>query len=267
MRVILFVFLLLGSMLAGSVLILPASAASTLPGLTGAEWAIAVSVVDGDTLVLDDGRQVRLVGIQAPKLPLGRRNFKTWPLADDAKSVLERLSLGKRLKLSYGGERIDRYGRALAHLHDAAGVWIQGALLQQGMARVYSFADNRAVVAEMLARERAARHERLGIWDHRFYAIRTPQSVRRDIGSFQVVEGRVAKVAAVRKNTYLNFGANWREDFTVTLTGRARRLFLKAGLDPGTLEGKLVRVRGWVKSRNGPMINASHPEQIEVLVE
>ena len=39
------------------------------------------SIVDGDTLILDDGREIRLVGIQAPKLPLGRRNFKTWPLA------------------------------------------------------------------------------------------------------------------------------------------------------------------------------------------
>ena len=133
------------------------------------------------------------------------------------------------------------------------------------MARVYSFADNRAVVAEMLTRERAARRDGLGIWNNRFYAIRTPQSVRRHIGSFQVVEGRVAKVASVRKNTYLNFGENWRDDFTVTLTGRARQLFLKAGLDPMTLEGTFVRVRGWIKSRNGPMINASHPEQIEVL--
>lgn len=261
MRVILLVFLLFGATWGHRV------SAAALPGLTGAEWGVAVSVVDGDTLVLDDGRQVRLVGIQAPKLPLGRRNFKTWPLADASKAALERLSLGKRLKLSYGGARIDRYDRALAHLHDAAGVWIQGAMLSAGMARVYSFADNRAVVAEMLTRERAARRSGLGIWSHRFYAIRTPQSVRRDIGSFQVVEGRVAKVAVLRKATYLNFGENWRDDFTITLTGGARRLFLKAGLDPVTLEGKTVRVRGWVKSYNGPMINASHPEQIEVLAK
>ena len=52
-----------------------------------------VEIVDGDTLILEDGREVRLVGIQAPKLPLGRRNFKTWPLADIAKSTLLSLAL------------------------------------------------------------------------------------------------------------------------------------------------------------------------------
>src|SRR5262245_858154 len=41
-------------------------------------------IIDGDTLRLDDGREVRLVGTQAPKLPLGRPNFPTWPLAEEA---------------------------------------------------------------------------------------------------------------------------------------------------------------------------------------
>jgi hypothetical protein len=40
------------------------------------------SVADGDTVILDDGRQVRLVGTQAPKLPLGRPCFVKWPLAE-----------------------------------------------------------------------------------------------------------------------------------------------------------------------------------------
>jgi micrococcal nuclease len=162
MRVILFVFLFFGPFL-GPLTGDYSAAAESLRGLTKADWAVAVSVVDGDTLVLDDWRQVRLVGVQAPKLPLGRKNFKTWPLGEASKKALERLALGKRLQLSYGGSRIDRYNRALAHLHDRDGVWIQGALLRDGMARVYSFADNRAVVATMLALERAARRERKGI--------------------------------------------------------------------------------------------------------
>ena len=53
------------------------------------------SIVDGDTLVLDDGREIRLVGVQAPKLPLGRPNFKKWPLADESKALLETLATGK----------------------------------------------------------------------------------------------------------------------------------------------------------------------------
>jgi len=30
-------------------------------------------------------------------------------------------------------------------------------------------------------------------------------------------------------------------------------------------QGKTIRVRGWIKKFNGPLIEASHPEQIEIL--
>lgn len=239
----------------------PAVADTLAPGGSGK----VVEIVDGDTVILADGREVRLVGIQAPKLPLGRRKFKTWPLADSAKSALLTLVLYKTVKLSYGGRRVDRYNRQLAHLHDATGVWIQGELLRRGMARVYSFADNRAEVAEMLAIERSARAERRGIWRHRFYRIRNADTVRRDIGSFQIVEDTVRAVAERRKFTYLNFDANWRTDFTIAVPAAARHLFETAGIDLTALRGQRLRVRGWVKSRNGPMIEATHPEQIEIV--
>ncbi len=233
------------------------------------ETAVVRSVVDGDTVVMASpiGRahEIRLVGIQAPKLPLGRPHFKKWPLADQAKAALEALSLGKKILLSFGGRRMDRHGRLLAHLYTESGVWIQGKLLTQGMARVYSFADNRAEISEMLAREKSARDNRLGIWSHPFYQIRKSDDLSGRINGFQLVEGRVLDVAKVRKKIFLNFGANWRTDFTITIAGRAVRLFGVDTLDPMTLKGKRIRVRGWLKSYNGPMINATHPEQIEVL--
>ena len=243
------------------VLCLPATADK----LTTAGSGKVVEIVDGDTLILHDGREVRLVGIQAPKLPLGRRNFKTWPLADEAKSALLALSLYKTVTLSYGGRRVDRYDRQLAHLHDETGSWIKGEILRRGMARVYSFRDNRAQVAEMLAIEREARQAKRGIWRHAFYQVRHADNAKRHIGSFQLVEGTVRAVAVRRKYTYLNFGANWRDDFTIAIPARAHRMFKESGLDPESLQGRNVRVRGWIKSRNGPMIDASHPEQIEIL--
>ncbi len=223
------------------------------------------SIVDGDTLVLDDGREIRLVGVQAPKLPLGRPNFKKWPLADESKALLETLATGKTLALSYGGRRIDRYHRLLAHLHDTHGLWLQGELLRRGMARVYSFADNRANVAEMLVFEREARTARRGIWRHPFYYTRNAAELSSDTTGFQIVEGTVHAVATVRKRTYVNFGADWRTDFTISIGAKAQRLFEEAQFHPKGLEGKRIRVRGWVKSYNGPMIEATHPEQIEIL--
>ena len=79
------------------------------------------SIVDGDTVVLKTpvmgATQIRLVGIQAPKLPLGRKNFPAWPLAEAAKSLLTTLIDGQALTLSFGGAKKDRHGRLLAHLH------------------------------------------------------------------------------------------------------------------------------------------------------
>ena len=241
--------------------------AAAFAALEIAETEAVVEIVDGDTLVLADGRQVRLVGLQAPKLPLGRPGFKAWPLAEEAKAALAELALGRAVTLGYGGRRIDRHGRALAHLFDEAGVWIQGALIGRGMARVYSFADNRALVPELLARERAARAAARGIWALRAYAVRDAAAVPARLSGFELVEGRVVDAATVRKRTYLNFGADWRSDFTITIAPRTRRLFEAKGIDPLSYQGKRVRVRGWLKSYNGPLIEVTHPEQIEVIEE
>ena len=69
--------------------------AESLSGLSQGGAYVVQSVVDGDTVVLEGGKQVRFVGIQAPKLPLGRKSFKKWPLADEAKTYLERLPSAK----------------------------------------------------------------------------------------------------------------------------------------------------------------------------
>lgn len=234
-------------------------------GLADGGSAPVASVVDGDTLVLEDGSQVRLVGIQAPKLPLGRPNFPAWPLAEDAKAALERLVDGKTVEMRYGGARRDRHGRHLAQLYTKDGIWIQGALLTGGLARVYSFPDNRALIGEMLALEEAARERRRGIWADPFYRVLKPEEATRHVDTFQLVEGKVQNVAVVRGRAYLNFGSDWRTDFTVAIEPADLRRFREADSDPRGLEGRRVRVRGWIKSMNGPMIQATHPEQIEIL--
>ncbi len=243
----------------------PAFAAAPTAALEAGATARVVSITDGDTLTLDDGAVVRLVGIQAPKLPLGRPGFVAWPLADEARAALEELCLGRRVTLYYGGRRSDRYGRALAHLYRDDGLWIQGEMLARGLARVYSFHDNRAEVAKMLALEAQARAAGLGIWRHPFYAVRSAAAQDIPIDRFELVEGRVLDVATVRNRTYVNFGDDWRDDFTLSLAARDRRLFEREGFDLEGLEGRLVRARGWIKSYNGPMIEITHPEQIETL--
>lgn len=252
-RLVLFILLLLAAPVAAFGFALPADSSARV-----------VEVIDGDTVKLANGREVRLVGIQAPKLPLGRRGFAEWPLAGEAKAKLESLTGQGQVTLHYGGARDDRHGRQLAHLTVESGAWAQGEMLRAGLARVYSFADNRALTADMLALERQARAAKRGIWANPYYRIREPDESRRDIDTFQLVEGRVVEAAVLRDRIYLNFGPDYRSDFTIAIAKRDLKLFGR-NFDGKALEGKTIRVRGWLKSVNGPMIEATHPEQIEVL--
>ncbi|MEZ5670210.1 MAG: thermonuclease family protein [Alphaproteobacteria bacterium] len=248
-------------------LLLPAAApAQVVPAaLEPGGTARVVEVIDGDTVVLDDGREVRLVGTQAPKLPLGRPNFPTWPLAEDSKEALEDLVLGHEVALGYGGQPMDRHGRVLAHLFRLDdGAWVQGTMLATGMARVYTFPDNRSMVDELLAEERAARAARRGIWSLDYYAIRDPEDLDDAEDTFQLVEGEVVDVAFVRDRVFLNFGIDYRTDFTIVIDDDNLDAFDDAAYVLEDLDGRRVRVRGWVEMFNGPMIDVTHPEQIEL---
>lgn len=238
-----------------------------------APTAEVTDVIDADTVVIapaiDGAGEVRLVGIQAPKLPLGRPGFEAWPLAKEAQYALAQFALGAKVRLDVGTTPMDRHGRHLAHLYRADdGRWVQGWLLQNGLARVYTFPDNRLKADEMLALERQAREAQRGIWRHPFYAIRDADNVDRlqaDVGTFQLVEGRVKATAKVGRRIFLNFADDWRSDFTVVIPKEAWTVFAEAGIDPISLEGRAVRVRGWLKRWNGPMIELDHPERLERL--
>jgi micrococcal nuclease len=229
------------------------------------------TVTDGDTVILDDGRVVRMIGTQAPKLPLDRPDFEAWPLAPEAKAALETIALNKPVRLGFGGESVDRYGRVLAHVFvdtSEGEIWAQQAMVAQGLARVYSFPDNRACLDLLFAAEGRARLAGLGIWADPYYSTRAadaPGDLLARAGQYELVEGRVHLAEQSGGRVYLNFGRFWKEDFTAVIEAPALRLFAQAGIDPLVLENALVRIRGWVDDRDGPRIEVTHPEQIEVL--
>ena len=255
------------AMLAG----LGAATAGACEDLRMARGGVVTEVVDGDTVILDSGLVVRMIGTQAPKLPLGREGYPTWPLGPEARAELQNLALNKTVTLGYGGEEMDRYDRALAHVFVEDGddaVWAQHHMVENGLARVYSFPDNRKCLEQLFAAEGRARVERLGIWSDPYYSVRAadrPAELLDRVGGYELVEGRVLAAERSGSRVFLNFGRIWKEDFTVVIEAPALRVFSDAGREPLALEGALVRVRGWVDERDGPRIEVTHPEQIEVL--
>jgi endonuclease YncB( thermonuclease family) len=239
--------------------------------LQAPETGTVASVIDGETLKLTDGKTVRLIGAKAPMPPLGWRGDDPWPFADEATDALGGLATGKQVELEFGGSRADRHGHLLAQVFVMTGgsrLWLQEALVAKGLARVYSFPDNRACVPELLAREAEARAKGLGVWGSSLYRVASALDLER-LGrlthSYQLVEGTVAAVGEGGGRIYLNFAKDWRSDFTISVDRKDAPAFAAAGIDLKALAGKRLRVRGFLGWRNGPMVEASHPEQIELL--
>lgn len=231
-----------------------------------------VEVVDGDTVILSSGKQVRMVGTQAPKLALSRKNFIDWPLADIAKTELENIALSQQVRLQYGGLKMDRHRRILAHLFiknaDGDDIWLQEYMLQQGLARTYSFKDNRSCITELLDAETSARLTNKNIWAHDYYDIVSATDLKtlaQKHGTYQLIEGKLLKFDYKYGQLYFNFGQNYRTDFTINVAKRHRMAFAQSNLDFKDMIGKTIRVRGWLEQRGGPMIEATHPEQLEFL--
>ena len=243
--------------------VLPALAAAP----PGDERVRAAAVLDGASLALEDGRALRLAGLRPPRPPPGAASGSRGRWAEAAKAALGRLALGGAILLRHRAVGVDRHGRLQAHAFTASGEWIQGALLDAGLARVDSRDEPDVLVAEMLAREAEARRAGRGLWSAAYYRVRGASAAGNDIGSFQLVEGRVQAVAVVRGRAFLNFGPDWRSDFTVSLKPEARRRFEAAGIAPQDYHGRRVRVRGWLQFWNGPLVEATHPAQIELLEE
>jgi micrococcal nuclease len=246
----------------------PPAAACTLP--QGPARAV-VSVIDGDTLLLDDQTKLRLVGALAPAPPSPGTSDADRPPAAAAKVALQRYVAGQSLLLEFGGRKADRYGTQLAQafvVDESGSFWLQGRLVEEGLARAYSFPDNHGCAAELVGLEAGARVLGRGLWANSAYAVRDaakPRELLRYLGSYQLVEGVVADVGASKGRVFLDFGLDWHTDFTASLEPRDRQRFDKAGIGLADLKGRRLRVRGWIESANGPAIRVTHPEQIEIV--
>ena len=133
-------------LLAALVLVVAVPAFGKSDELAPGGAATVVEVVDGDTLRIDDGEQVRPLGLQAPKLPPGRLNFKTWPLGNESKDAL---APGIRETVTSWFRRPETgpaRGWVLAHLRASDGIWIQGEMLRFGCARFSTLYDKRHLV-------------------------------------------------------------------------------------------------------------------------
>jgi endonuclease YncB( thermonuclease family) len=215
------------------------------------------AVIDARTLRLQDGREVRLAGIE-PAVT-GKA---------DGAAALSAIVAGRDVTLSGDDDTPDRYGRQPAFVYLASSETpVQSELLAKGEALVSGSVTDKACAQALVAAEGAAREAKQGVWADPAAIKNTESSgdILAKIGQFMVVEGKVLSVRQAGATTYLNFGRNWTRDFAVTIPKRMVGTFEAVGIGLKSFENRRIRVRGFIEARGGPRIEALRVGQIELL--
>jgi len=248
---------LLGAAFAGAA-VLAGEAPCRAP--LGAPTVAVKQVIDGDTVVLGDGRSLRLIGVNAPEL--GRRGGNDDPLAAAAEAALARLLRPGELRLVAGREAFDRHGRSLGDLFLADGELAAAALVRAGLGFAVVVPPNDAHIGCLLAAEREARAARRGIWaDPSFWSFDAAHPPERLAGKYRRATGIVSARTERRAGLALDL------DGEVELWVPAeRRAALAPTLARATVGARLT-VRGWWGSYRGrPSLRLEHPAQVEAPV-
>ncbi len=217
------------------------------------------SVIDTRSFRLQDGREVRLAGIEP---------VPTETPAANRPPALAAILTDREVRLRGDDDTPDRYGRQPAFVFLVPSeTLVQAELLARGEALVAATVTDKECAGVLMAAEAAARQARRGIWSNpaAIKSTESPGDILAGIGRFTVIEGKVLSVRQAGATTYLNFGRNWTRDFAVIISRRVLPVFEAAGIAPKSLENRRIRVRGFVEARGGPRIEVFRAEQIELL--
>ena len=206
-------------------------------------------VLDGDTVVLTDGRSVRLIGVNTPEVAhkggKGRKGNLAEPLSMQAQQALRQLINGRPVRLQLGVLAVDHYGRTLGRLFSANGDSIEEQLLRQGFGFAVIKAPDFRYRDCVITAEREARQRRLGVWREPYYSPRDAQSIRSTDTGFRRVRGVVSKVEVRRKQLWIEL----RGLVAIKVAARNVRRFNVREM--AALSGKTIEASGWLTYRSG----------------
>lgn len=237
-------------------------------------------IIDNETILLQDGKIIRLLGLEWPFTP----GESAEDMPGTSEQALERL----KTLLPSGTEvilyqtrnknvgRTNRMGHTLAHIvNKKTGEWINADLIKEGYAYALTDSSNPEMAAQLYKAEDAARKNGKPLWSGPFGLLKAESGeVNGDTsflqalaagGSFRVVEGTVNRAALSRNDLYLNLGSDRDKDFTVKIGPATRKALSHRGIEPMGLAGKKIRVRGWIRQWNGPFLELETPERLEIV--
>lgn len=142
----------------------PTTVVPSVPRGTPAE---VLEVVDGDTVKVDLGgikTSVRIIGIDTPETVHPSKPVQCF--GPEASRRARELLDGQTVGVEYDGTqgRLDKYGRVLAFLWLPDGRLYTTVMLQEGLAKEYTYSSGYKHRSEHLAAEQDARANGRGLW-------------------------------------------------------------------------------------------------------
>lgn len=201
-------------------------------------------VHDGDTVQLDTGHKLRLIGIDTPELAREHQGEQAY--ARTARDRLRALltASAQPLRLLRGVEAEDRYGRSLGHLFFDSGDSVQAALLDAGIAVAYTTPPDARYSVCYRAAETSAREAGRGLWSLPGYQPQSPAALVDDADGFHILRAEVINYNTSRSGQWLDLaggvGVQIKTEDSANFDSRAL----------AQLIGRLVEIRGWLHPRN-----------------
>lgn len=225
-----------------------------------------IQVIDGDTVKLQNGKLLRYIGIDTPETRIkkgGKFIYAPQPFAIEAKELNQKLVEGKTVTVEFDIEKTDKYGRLLGYCF-VEGTFVNAKLIEEGLAALYTYPPNVQYADSFVTAQKKSRAEKKGLWAA--YEVINQTQANHYVNQIRIVRGKVINAHQSSKCVFLNFGYDWRTDFSVVIFNNSLDAFRKQGIDPVTFyKGREVEVTGRIKEYNGPEIIVNSPHEIEVI--
>jgi len=120
-------------------------------------------IVDGDTIIIDTGEKVRLIGINTPEVYPEKECYGT-----EAQKEATKLLKNKKVRLEFDVEKQDRYERKLAYVFleedNNPDIFINNELVKKGLAYSKTYGPNTYHQKELDKSMKQAQKDKLGLW-------------------------------------------------------------------------------------------------------
>ncbi len=131
--------------------------------------------VDGDTLKLENGERVRLIGIDTPEVHESVKLYRDSKKSGQDIEVIQALGrrsakftkdlvVGKRVRLEFDVEKHDKYKRLLAYVYLKDGTFVNAEIVKQGYASLMTYPPNVKYVDVFKKLYQEARENNRGLW-------------------------------------------------------------------------------------------------------